>query len=90
MDLNLAKELNGTVQQVRPHVINVADGHDRQTNELCTNFSWLMQGVTHTAELLLIPLRSCDMILGVQWSLPLGDLKMNFQHLTLGFTYQGK
>ncbi|XP_015161375.1 uncharacterized protein [Solanum tuberosum] len=40
MDEELAKELRCDIQIVKPHAINVADGHDRQTNEICKAFSW--------------------------------------------------
>lgn len=49
----------------------------------------MMMKLTYTDDFLLIPLKSCDMILGVQWFLPLGDIKLNFQELTLSYTYQG-
>lgn len=49
-----------------------------------------MHGVLYTDDFLLIPLKSCDIILGVQWLLSLGDLKMKFQELTLGYHYQGQ
>ncbi|OIS99719.1 putative mitochondrial protein, partial [Nicotiana attenuata] len=39
---------------------------------------------------LLLPLGSCGVVLGVQWLLTLGDIKMNFRTLTIEFYYQGK
>ncbi|KAH0681085.1 hypothetical protein KY284_022170 [Solanum tuberosum] len=39
MDEELAKEPRCDIQIVKPHAINVADGHDRQTNEICKAFS---------------------------------------------------
>ncbi|KAH0725302.1 hypothetical protein KY284_001167 [Solanum tuberosum] len=39
MDEELARELQGNIQDVRIHAINVADGHDKQTKELCKAFS---------------------------------------------------
>lgn len=86
MDEGLARELQGNIQAVRTHAINVVDG---QTKELCKAFSWMMEKLTYTNDFLLLPLRSCDIILVVQWLLPLGDIKLNFQELTLGYTYQG-
>ena len=59
---------------VRPQSINVADGGNRQTTEMCKARPWMMQGTTFVDNFLLLPLRSCDMILGVQLLLPLGDL----------------
>lgn len=75
---------------VRPQPINVADGGNRQIIEMCKAHPWMMQRATFVDNFLLLPLRSCDMILGVQWLLPLEDLQLNFQKLTLAFMYQGQ
>ena len=40
--------------------------------------------------MLLIPLESCDMVLGVQWLSQLGTVKWNFKKLQMEFTYVGK
>ncbi|XP_019266920.1 PREDICTED: uncharacterized protein LOC109244312 [Nicotiana attenuata] len=90
IDDDVARSLGIATLKINPQTINVADGNNRQTNELCKNLTWLLQGVTYTADFLLLPLGSCDLILGVQWLLPLGDLKLNFQELTLGYNYQGR
>ncbi|XP_019264304.1 PREDICTED: uncharacterized protein LOC109241930 [Nicotiana attenuata] len=90
IDDDVARSLGIATLKINPQTINVADGNNRQTNELCKNLTWLLQGVTYTADFLLLPLGSCDLILGVQWLLPLGDVKLNFQELTLGYNYQGR
>ncbi|KAH0656545.1 hypothetical protein KY285_031427 [Solanum tuberosum] len=84
IDDKLIKKLKGDTQLIKPQSVNVAAGGNRQTNEVCQNFIWMMQGITFQDDFLLLSLGSCDMILGVQWLLPLGDIKLNFQKLTLG------
>lgn len=39
MDEGLTREIKGDIQTVKSHAINVADGHDRYTKELCKSFS---------------------------------------------------
>ncbi|KAH0669425.1 hypothetical protein KY285_023588 [Solanum tuberosum] len=63
---------------VNPQLVNVVDRGIRQTVETCKGFNWLMGGASFEDNFLLIPLGSCDIILGVQWLKPLGDLFMNF------------
>ncbi|XP_070008752.1 uncharacterized protein [Nicotiana sylvestris] len=84
IDDDVARSLGIATLKINPQTINVVDGNNRQTHELCKDLTWLLQGVTYTANFLLLPLGSCDLILGVQWLLPLGDLKLNFKELTLG------
>lgn len=62
MEEGLARELQGDVEVVGTHAINIAIGHDKHTNELCKSFSWMIQGTMYTTTLLLIPLRSFDLI----------------------------
>ncbi|XP_076949459.1 uncharacterized protein LOC143622102 [Bidens hawaiensis] len=49
-----------------------------------------MRGNWFTTEVLLLPLESYDMILGVQWLLPLNDILWNFQKMTMKFELAGK
>uniref|UniRef100_M1DTK0 Uncharacterized protein n=1 Tax=Solanum tuberosum TaxID=4113 RepID=M1DTK0_SOLTU len=45
MEEGLARELQGDVEVVGTHAINIAIGHDKHTNELCKSFSWMIQGI---------------------------------------------
>lgn len=65
IDEELVKQLGLKVQAVRPQSVNVADESDTQTDEMCHQLSWMIQGDTFVDNFLLLPLRSCDLILGV-------------------------
>ncbi|XP_047251491.1 uncharacterized protein LOC124886656 [Capsicum annuum] len=90
MEEELVKKWGIVSQTVSLQLINMADGGIRQTMEACKGFNWLMGGTSFEYNFLLIPLGSCNIILGVQWLKPLGDLLMNFQTLTTKFQYQGR
>ncbi|KAF5768293.1 putative nucleotidyltransferase, Ribonuclease H [Helianthus annuus] len=65
--------------------VGVANGIPLMCDKMCTDFQWQMQGLWFKADVLVIPLDSYDMVLGVQWLLPLGDIVWNFKELKMQF-----
>ena len=57
---------------------------------MCRKFSWRLQGNDFYADVLLIPLGSCDMVLGVQWLSTLGTIQWSFQTLHMEFYFNNK
>lgn len=47
---------------------------------MCKGLTWKLQGTEFTADVLLLPLCNCDMVLGIQlqWLETLGDFRWNF------------
>jgi len=86
----LARRLQCDVREVGPLSVGVADGKRLTTNQLCHDFRWNMQGNWFTTDVLLLPLESYDMILGVQWLLPLNDILWNFRKMIMKFEIEGK
>ena len=41
-------------------------------------------------DLMLLPLGCCDMVLGIEWLVTLGDITWNFDKLTMEFSVNGK
>nr|XP_033514864.1 uncharacterized protein LOC117279428 [Nicotiana tomentosiformis] len=84
--------LNGSLGyrtfKISPQVVAAANGV-MKVDKVC-RISWLLQGAEFVAEFLILPLGSCGVVLGVQWLLTLGDMKMNFRKLTMEFIYKGK
>ena len=39
------------------------------------------------ADFFVLPLRGCDVVLGVQWLITLGPILWDFQHLTMQFVW---
>lgn len=89
IDPEAVKGLGYQVTSDTPQVVTTANGNNMQVNQIC-NISWLLQGVEFSAEFLLLLLGSCGVVLGIQWLLTLGDIKMNFRELTMEFWYKGR
>lgn len=70
--------------------VTVANGNQLECGEKCSHFKWMMQGVWFNAEVLVLPLENCDMVLGVQWLATLGNINWNFADMTMQFKVQGK
>lgn len=90
LDVKLAKRLQCPVNPIQSLSVSVADGKELQCNQICPEFQWTMQGRWFTTEVLLLPLENYDMILGIQWLLPLNDILWNFQKMTMQFTVDGE
>lgn len=50
----------------------------------------MLQGTQFKVDAYLLPLGSCDMVLGIQWLETLGVIKWDFKQLRMEFNYQGK
>ena len=68
--------------------VTVAEGSRLHCQCMCKNFEWKLQEATFTTNMLLILLRSCDVILGVQWLSTLGVVKWDFKNLKMEFSYK--
>ncbi|PKI61860.1 hypothetical protein CRG98_017758 [Punica granatum] len=70
--------------------VAVANGNELKCERVCKKFRWRMQGKEYVADMLLLPLESYDMVLGVQWLATLGDILWNFRELQMKFVVDGK
>ncbi|XP_056692219.1 uncharacterized protein [Spinacia oleracea] len=90
VDLEFAKKLGCKLDKIPAQVITVADGNHLACQHSCHGFTWTMQGVTFVTDVLLIPLGSCDMVLGIQWLSLLGPISWDFNKLRMEFCLDGK
>ncbi|XP_056695073.1 uncharacterized protein [Spinacia oleracea] len=90
VDLSIAQKLGCKVETIPPQAITVADGNHLACQHICKGFTWTMQGISFEADVLLIPLGSCDMVLGVQWLSLLGPISWDFMQLHMEFYFNGK
>ncbi|XP_074369113.1 uncharacterized protein LOC141709470 [Apium graveolens] len=81
----MAKKLNISTKQISSQAITVADGNHITCKQICENFTWVMSNKEFVAEAMLIPLGSCDMVLGIQWLSTLGPVYWDFQQLKMDF-----
>src|ERR1044072_5404828 len=77
-------------QSAHPVNITVADGGVIPSSGWFEGVSWQMQGHTFTADVIAIPLTSCDLILGMQWLQQWGTIKWDFANLVMEFTMNNK
>ncbi|PHT90349.1 hypothetical protein T459_05462 [Capsicum annuum] len=79
IDPDLVSKLGCEVKPIKPEVVAAANG-SMQVDKM-TTITWLLQGAEFCADFLLLPLGSCGVVLGVQWLLTLGGIKLNFRKL---------
>ena len=89
LDINIAKQLGCKIQGIPPQAVSVADGNHLACQSMSKDFQWLFQKECFTTDVLLIPLGSCDMVLGIQWLKTLGSIKWDFTKLEMVFNVQG-
>ncbi|XP_063948159.1 uncharacterized protein LOC135152240 [Daucus carota subsp. sativus] len=85
VDLVFAQKLGCHLEEVEAQAVIVADGSHIVCKHKCQNFHWLMNGREFVTEVLLIPLGSCDMVLGIQWLSTLGAVQWDFKKLQMDF-----
>lgn len=90
MDSKLAKRLDLYSEQIATLRVMVANGVRLSTMGICKNVQWDAQGSSFTTDFYLLPLKGCNIVLGIQWLLSLGSIIWNFSSLTMQFEHRGK
>ena len=68
----------------------MADGTKKASTMTYKHLTWSMQGKEFKADMRLIPLVGCDMVLGIQWLGQLGSILWEFKTLRMEFSWNGK
>ena len=82
---NMAIKLGCIMEPILELKVLDANGEELKCREVCKAFTWVMQGQSYRAEVLSLPLRNYDLVLGIQWLVELGDILWNFKDLQMGF-----
>lgn len=90
LDVKFAKKAGVLTQATSPLTVEVADGTKIYSKAVVKDFKWAMQGTLFSAEMRILPLGGCDMVLGVQWLSTLGPVLWDFQNLRMQFTVMGQ
>jgi len=85
LDEKLAKTLGCILEPMVAQSITIAGDNQLQCHYICRNFNWWLHGAEFQSEVYLLPLGSCDLVLGVQWLSTLGTIKWNFKQLKMEF-----
>ncbi|KAH9699109.1 hypothetical protein KPL71_024219 [Citrus sinensis] len=90
LDVSVAKWTGCEVQQDKPLMMAVANGSKIASAATCKQLVWSMQGREFRADMRLIPLGGCDMVLGIQWLSQLGPILWDFKNLWMEFKWEGR
>jgi len=74
LDIRVAKKFRCRIEERDLLMVTVADGNKINILSMVKNFSWKLQHTTFTSYVFLIPLGCCDLVLGVEWFVTLGDI----------------
>ncbi|XP_070017897.1 uncharacterized protein [Nicotiana sylvestris] len=83
----LVKQLRCPATTTCSQIVAAANGSGMKVDKVC-RLSWLLQGAEFEANFMLLPLANYDVVLGIEWLVTLGDIKMNFKKLTMEFFYK--
>ncbi|KAL6339187.1 hypothetical protein AAG906_024338 [Vitis piasezkii] len=67
-----------------------SDGTKITSDAICRQLTWNMQEKEFQADLRLIPLVGCNMVLGIQWLVELGPILWDFKNLRMEFMVKGR
>lgn len=90
IDSSKAVKLDCKVESIHPMWVKVEDEGQLHCNSIIKGFTWKMQGSDFSADVLLLPLRGSDLVLGVQWFSDLGPVMWDFKKLTMEFQREEK
>nr|GEZ29173.1 reverse transcriptase [Tanacetum cinerariifolium] len=90
LDWNTGRKLGCKLRKICPLEVSVANGHVMSSLYECKDFFWEFQGISYTSDVMILPLRGCEMVLGIHWLSTLGWIRCNFKNLVMEYTYNNK
>ncbi|KAJ4770480.1 polyprotein [Rhynchospora pubera] len=84
------RKLGLTTTQTNPMVVIVANGEKMVTDTKCTALKFSLQGLELEEDLRLLAVQGFDMILGLDWLVSLGPMKIDWGKGCLEFNQDGK
>lgn len=90
LDLTMARKLGCKLEEVKPMAITSGGGHKLEAPYVCKGFVWTMHNHEFSADMIVLPLVCCYLILGIQWLKSLGPILWVFEKLLMEFSVQGR
>lgn len=90
VDFNLSKGLGLPVTPSTQLKVMIVDGGSLATQGLCKSVVWYSQGHKFETDFMVLSVKGCDLVQGVQWLLSFSSVVWNFAALTMVFEYQGQ
>ncbi|EOA13494.1 hypothetical protein CARUB_v10026554mg [Capsella rubella] len=84
MDPKVAEKFNCVLKSANAQV-SVTDGRMLRVDAAIDKFQWDFRGTQFQADLMVMPLHGCDIVLGVQWLETLGPITFDFKKLVMQF-----
>lgn len=82
---DLCTKLKLPTKEVAEYSVTVGDGYSVKQKQRCTNLPFQIQGLSATQTFYPFPLRGVDAVLGMEWLKSLGEVKVNWNQLTMKF-----
>jgi len=86
----VALKLHLQLTTIKPMIVQAVNGERMVCKSLCKGLRWKMQGISFMADVFIIKLSNCGMVLGIQWLSLSGDILCNYKHLWISFDWQGQ
>lgn len=90
MDINIALKPQLVIHREFFLVVKIATGDVIKSEGCCQNVAFKVQGETFSTTFYLLPLRGCDVVLGIKWLRTLGPITWDFSKLTMHFMHKDK
>ncbi|GJX79204.1 putative mitochondrial protein [Tanacetum coccineum] len=89
IDCEIARKLEYQMKKTCPLQVTVANGNHMVSSSMC-RVKWQLKNEYFCADMMVLPLGGCEMVLGIQRLSTLGDITCNVQELRMRFVYNGK
>ena len=90
MNCSVAKRVGCSSQAMSGVGVTIANGQKIWVQDMCKAIAWETEGLQMIIDFMLLPLRGCDIVLGVHSVQELGLIFWDFKALTMQFTFQGQ
>jgi hypothetical protein len=90
LNTTVANKLQYQLTTIKPMIVQAANGEKMVCQSMCKGLRWKMQGISFQADVYIIELSNCEMVLGIQWLFLLGDILCNYKHIWMSFNWQGQ
>ncbi|XP_042510970.1 uncharacterized protein LOC122086287 [Macadamia integrifolia] len=84
----VANMLSWPVFPSKPFKVFVGNGEYLSCTKKCVGMTLELQGHTFTMDLFVLPIQGVDIVLGIRWLSLLGPIVMDYQKLTMDFTWK--
>ena len=86
IDQVVARKLKCVTRVITGVQVTIANGDTLQSYEVCKLTKWEAQGLVQFTDFLVLLLKRCDLVLGVQWLSTLGPIIWDFGQLSMKFS----